>query len=145
MFRFMYGGTGRNRFALAGAAPAKTALLSQTTFSPEEFHAITEAVKKYFPHTEIVDTICRATQERQESLRELCARTDAVLVIGGRGSANTRRLLALAGALGKKAWLVENAGEIPPEIALYQTAGISAGASTPGAVIDAVEAALAAK
>ncbi|MDR2516823.1 MAG: 4-hydroxy-3-methylbut-2-enyl diphosphate reductase [Spirochaetaceae bacterium] len=133
----------------AAAAPAaahhaeiKTALLAQTTLSPEEFSAIGAAIKKYFPETEVVHTICGATRERQDALRELCAQVDAVLVVGGRGSANTRRLLALAESAGRRAWLVEGPGEIPGEIAACGAVGLSAGASTPEDVIDAVEAAL---
>jgi 4-hydroxy-3-methylbut-2-enyl diphosphate reductase len=118
---------------------AKTALLGQTTISPGEYAGIGEAIRPFFPDLEIVDSICAATGDRQEALRELCGQVDAVLVAGGRESANTRRLLAIAGASGKKAWLVENAAEIPPGAAAFPVIGLSAGASTPDETVDEIE------
>jgi 4-hydroxy-3-methylbut-2-enyl diphosphate reductase len=118
----------------------RTALIGQTTISPDEYRAIGEAVKSFFPGIEIIDTICGATRDRQDALRELCAKVDALIVAGGRESANTRRLFAIARASGKPAWLVENAGEVPAEIGSYARAGLSAGASTPDGVIRDIEA-----
>jgi 4-hydroxy-3-methylbut-2-enyl diphosphate reductase len=64
---------------------------------------------------------------------------EAVVIAGGRDSANTRRLLAIAQGEGRPSWLVEGAGELPVEIAAYRTVGLSAGASTPEAVIAEIE------
>jgi len=128
-----------------------TALISQTTISAEEYGRIGEAIKAVFPGLEIIHSICNATLERQESLKELCTHVDAVVIAGGKGSSNTRRLLDIARSLGKKAWLVESAAdlrtadELQPlraEIARYQNIGLSAGASTPDSVIAEIEAAL---
>jgi 4-hydroxy-3-methylbut-2-enyl diphosphate reductase len=124
------------------APGARTALIGQTTISPDEYTAIGEAVRSFFPGLRIIDTICGATRDRQNALRELCGKVDAVIVAGGRESANTRRLFAIAEASGKPAWLVENAGELPSEIASYASVGLSAGASTPDEVIRAIEATL---
>ncbi|MDR1950447.1 MAG: 4-hydroxy-3-methylbut-2-enyl diphosphate reductase [Spirochaetaceae bacterium] len=124
------------------AGPVKTALLGQTTISPGEYRAIGEAIASFFPNLAIQDTICGATRDRQDALTELSGRTDALIVVGGRASANTRRLLSIAESLGKPAWLAENAGEIPREIAAYPVVGLSAGASTPDEVIDEIEGAL---
>ena len=134
---------------------AKTALIGQTTISEEEYRAIGEEIKKYFPALEIVQTICAATADRQQALREMLPDVDAVLIAGGRESANTQRLLAIAGAAasghsrgsssgnpregGKPCALVESAGEIPAEFKTYRTVGLSAGASTPDSVIDEIE------
>jgi 4-hydroxy-3-methylbut-2-enyl diphosphate reductase len=123
-------------------APPETALLGQTTISPEEYREIGEGIQKYFPRLNIIDTICGATRDRQESLRDLCAKAGAVIVAGGRESANTRRLLGIAKASGRPAWLVENAEDLPDEIRQYETVGLCAGASTPEDVIDAIERAL---
>ncbi|GHU80887.1 4-hydroxy-3-methylbut-2-enyl diphosphate reductase [Spirochaetia bacterium] len=120
---------------------AKTALIGQTTISPDEYRAIGEGIRGLFPGLEVIDTICGATRDRQDSLRKLCAQAEAVIVAGGRDSANTRRLLAIA-AQNKPAWLVEKSGEIPEEIRAYRTVGLCAGASTPDALIDAIEEAL---
>ena len=124
---------------------AKTVLIGQTTIRAEEYFSIGEKIRQYFPSLEIVNSICGATRERQEALRELCGKVDAVLVAGGSGSANTRRLLSLALELGKPAWLVQAPEDIPPEISAYKTVGLSAGASTPDGLIDEIENALKAK
>jgi 4-hydroxy-3-methylbut-2-enyl diphosphate reductase len=121
------------------APEAKTALIGQSTISPEEYLAIGEAIKKWFPGLHIADTICGATRSRQDSLRELCGRVDAVIVAGGKDSANTRRLLAIARAQGKPCWLAEGAEDLPPELGAYERVGICAGASTPDRVIDDIE------
>jgi 4-hydroxy-3-methylbut-2-enyl diphosphate reductase len=119
---------------------AKTALMGQTTIAPELYRAIGEGIRQFFPHLRIIDTICGAAP--QNALKALCSRVDAVIVAGGRGSANTRRLLAIAQSLGKPAWLVETAAELPREIASYPVVGLSAGASTPDEIIDDIEQAL---
>ena len=121
---------------------AKTVLIGQTTIGAGEYLAIGETIRQFFPSLEIVDSICGATKDRQEALRELCEKTDAVIIAGGAESSNTKRLLSLARELGKPAWLVEAASEIPSEIGAYETVGLSAGASTPGELIAEVEAAL---
>jgi len=117
----------------------KTALLGQTTISENEYGAISESIKKYFPDLKIINTICAATAERQKSLRELLDHVEAVVIAGGRESANTRRLLLIAERSGKPCVLAENAGEIPDSIKNFETVGLCAGASTPDSVIDDIE------
>ena len=121
---------------------AGTVLIGQTTITPEEFEAIGEGIQKICPHLLIVDTICGAVRERQDSLRELCAGSGGVIIAGGRQSANTRRLLDIAVNLGKPAWLAETAGDIPAEVRSCGTVGLCAGASTPDEVIDEIAEAL---
>jgi len=117
----------------------KIALLGQSTISPEEYAAIGEAVKKHFPALEVIDTLCSATADRRQALRELIDKTDAVIIAGGAESANTRRLLAAALESGKPCALVENASKIPAVFRTYSTVGICAGASAPDSVIDEIE------
>jgi len=124
------------------APEAKTALIGQTTIRAEEYSAIGESIRRYFPSLEIVDSICAAAAERQRALRDLCGEVDALIIAGSRKSANTRRLLSLALESGKPAWLVETAAGLPPEIGAYKTVGLSAGASTPDGLIGEVEEAL---
>jgi 4-hydroxy-3-methylbut-2-enyl diphosphate reductase len=121
---------------------AKTALIGQTTIRAEEYSGIAERIRRYFPSLEIVDSICTAAAERQGALRDLCGEVDALIIVGSKESANTRRLLSLAQELGKPAWLVETAARLPVEIGAYRTVGLSAGASTPDSLIDEVEEAL---
>jgi 4-hydroxy-3-methylbut-2-enyl diphosphate reductase len=138
----------RRETGASGGGALKTALIGQTTWDSAGYAFIAEAIRAYFPDLEVCNTICGATQARQDSLRSLCADVDAVIVAGGRESANARRLLDIArsfpgpGGRGKPAWLVETPAEIPGEIDRYDTLGLCAGASTPDALIDAIEEAL---
>jgi 4-hydroxy-3-methylbut-2-enyl diphosphate reductase len=138
----------RSAAALVREKPgARAALIAQTTICAGEYERIGEALRRYFPDLKIVDSICPAAGERQEALRELCSRAEALVIAGGRSSSNTRRLLDIARSLGKPAWLVESAGEIGPlaaGISGFSAVGLSAGASTPASDIAEIEAALAA-
>lgn len=125
------------------SGPAKTALIAQTTISTEEYNAIGAVISRYFPTLEIIPTICAATRERQDSLRELLGKVDAVVIAGGKDSANTRRLLSIAQASGKPCAIVETAKDIPPDFFKFETVGLAAGASTPDTVIDSIEKGLA--
>ncbi|MCL2066270.1 MAG: 4-hydroxy-3-methylbut-2-enyl diphosphate reductase [Treponema sp.] len=118
---------------------ARTALIGQTTISPEEYVAVGEAIKKYFPALEIVPTICAATRDRLQSLEELLEKVDAVIIAGGRESANTRRLLAMAHNSGKPCVIAESAKDIPMVLYAFETVGLAAGASTPDSVIEEIE------
>ena len=119
---------------------SKTALLGQTTISSEEYGLIGDAVRRYFPCLEVTDSICKATKDRQNALKELCKNVDAVIIVGGRESANTQRLLAIARSESKLAWLAENENDIPQDVYSYSTIGLCAGASTPDDLIDKTEA-----
>jgi 4-hydroxy-3-methylbut-2-enyl diphosphate reductase len=121
---------------------AETALIAQTTLSADEYERIEAAIKKSFPNLEVKNTICGATRERQDALRKLCAACDAVVIVGGKESANTRRLLAIARHCGKPAWLAETAADLPPELKNYAVAGLCAGASTPDDVVEEIAGAL---
>jgi len=120
----------------------KTALIGQTTISAEEYKLIGENLKKQYPDIEIIPSICPATTERQNSLKELLLKVDAVVIAGGRESANTRRLLQIAEKSGKPCVLAETPADIPPDFFKYKTIGLAAGASTPDKVIDEIETAL---
>ncbi len=117
----------------------KIALLSQTTFSISVFEKIEKFLKEKFSQTEVVNSICPATHERQNSLIDLCENADGILVIGGKTSANTNRLFATAKKLCANAALIENASEIPENFFNLETVGLTAGASTPDDVIAEVE------
>jgi len=118
---------------------AKTALIGQTTISEEEYRVIGEAIRGFFPALEIVQTICAATKERREALLELLEQADAVVIVGGKESANTRRLLAIVRERGKPCVLAENAAGIPADFRTFETIGITAGASAPDSVIGEIE------
>jgi 4-hydroxy-3-methylbut-2-enyl diphosphate reductase len=117
----------------------KTALLGQSTISEELYNSIGGAIGMFFPNLEIIQTICVSTKERQQAIRDLLNEVDAVIIAGGKKSANTNRLLEIAKESGKPCALVEKASEIPPEFRAFKTVGLSAGASTPDSVVDEIE------
>jgi 4-hydroxy-3-methylbut-2-enyl diphosphate reductase len=127
----------------------RLALLAQTTISRAEFAAIADTLKTAFPDIDTRDTICPATSERQEALEKLSQLVDGVLVAGSAQSANTRRLFSRAQTLCRSRQtratmcaLVETASDIPREFFTLDAVGITAGASAPDEIIDAVEDAL---
>jgi 4-hydroxy-3-methylbut-2-en-1-yl diphosphate reductase len=130
--------------------PPRTVVVSQTTFSRAAYGRICDALRSREPSAEcaggagviVFDTTCSATEERQESVARLAAAVEAILVIGGSESANTRWLFEAARATGRPAWRIEGASDIPAEVSRFSRVGISAGASTPDAVVDEVQLAL---
>ncbi len=117
-------------------------VLAQTTVTEEEYDAVCGVLRSRYSRLSIVDTICPATRERQESLARLAARAEAIVIVGGRSSANTARLFRAALSLGKPAWHIETARELPPEVFGFGVVGLTAGASTPDPIIAEVEDAL---
>lgn len=113
-------------------------LLAQTTFNEEEYEAIAAVMVRRFPGIEVLHTVCDATSRRQEEARKMAAECDAVVVVGGKNSANTRRLAEIIASLGKPAYLVEDESEIPPEAGRCRKVGVTAGASTPNWLIHRV-------
>ncbi|HNY17349.1 MAG TPA: 4-hydroxy-3-methylbut-2-enyl diphosphate reductase [Treponemataceae bacterium] len=122
--------------------PEKAVLISQTTIKQSEYDAIAEVLSRRIPELAVFNTICPATLERQNALEALAGQVDGIIVIGGRNSANTQRLFNTAKTLCAKAWHIERPEEIPEEAFALERVGITAGASTPDEVIDAVEQAL---
>ena len=122
--------------------PEKTLVIAQTTFSLDEYQTICEILIKKDPSVKVIKSICPATRQRQESLKELTNLVEAVIVVGGRNSANTRRLYLSSVKAGLPSWHVEDVTDLPEEIYKYKTVGITAGASTPDWMIDRIEAAL---
>jgi 4-hydroxy-3-methylbut-2-enyl diphosphate reductase len=122
--------------------PGPAALIAQTTMSSEEYLAIRAELERRIPDLLVVDSICPATEERRRSLSELAAKVEAIVVVGGRNSANTSRLHAAALAMGKPAWHVETAADLADEVFSFERVGLTAGASTPESLVDEVERAL---
>jgi 4-hydroxy-3-methylbut-2-enyl diphosphate reductase len=131
-----------SRVPLRVPAGSRATLIGQTTISRDEYDRIAHALRARISGLEVIDSICPATRERLDAVRALFAEADAIVVVGGRGSANTTRLHRAALESGKPAWHVETADELPPEIARFGTVGVTAGASTPDEQIEAVVARL---
>jgi len=119
----------------------RLAVLAQTTTQPAIFDAVVAAAERLHPRCEVrrVDTICGPTRERQAAAQELMGRVEAVVVVGGRASNNTRALAGLAAQCGVPCQHVETAEELDLEWARrFRIVGLTAGTSTPDDVIAAV-------
>ncbi len=114
-------------------------LVSQTTQSAEDFGAVAEALKRRGGEVEVFPTICPSTLSRQADLRDLLSRVEALVVVGGKNSANTGRLARIASLQEVPAFRVETAEELPlGELDRYGVVGVTAGASTPNWLIQEV-------
>ncbi|MBQ5400508.1 MAG: 4-hydroxy-3-methylbut-2-enyl diphosphate reductase [Treponema sp.] len=119
--------------------PEKTMLIAQTTFSLEKYSEIRTVLSEKNPSIKIFDSICPATMERQKSLAALEGKSDGILVVGGKNSANTRRLLESAEKICPRTALIEGPEEIPEDFFAMEKVALTAGASTPDWIIDRVE------
>ena len=122
--------------------PKKTLVIAQTTLSKAEYDSICEILLRKDSSIKIIKSICPATSQRQESLTKLTTEVDAIIVVGGKNSANTRRLYLSAVKAGIPSWHVEDVADLPVEIYNFETIGITAGASTPDWMIEKIEAEL---
>jgi (E)-4-hydroxy-3-methyl-but-2-enyl pyrophosphate reductase len=117
----------------------KVCVVAQTTQSTNDFIDIVERIKTRFPDAVIFDTICDSTEKRQSEVKALAAEMDAVFIVGGRNSANTKRLVRIAQVGCKPAFHIETADEVNDiPLSQYEKIGISAGASTPNWIINRV-------
>ena len=115
-------------------------IVSQTTLEREVFDEILAALRQFDIESEVNPTICLATEERQKAAMELAGRVDAMVVVGGRNSANTRHLAEVCRKAGAPTYHVETAAELEPEWFFgVKRAGITAGASTPDWIIEEVK------
>jgi 4-hydroxy-3-methylbut-2-en-1-yl diphosphate reductase len=121
--------------------PEHLAYVTQTTLSVDETRAVAEALQRRFPAIEGPDTkdICYATQNRQTAVRDLAARVDAVLVVGAANSSNSNRLREIAVDCGVPSYLVDDVDAVDWRwLDTVETLGITAGASAPESVVDAL-------
>ncbi len=116
----------------------RVCLVSQTTQNLEEFRRVAAEVKKRVPQTAVFETICASTLERQREVLEMARRCDALVVVGGKNSANTARLTRIAAGL-IPVFQVETADDLDPaRLGKFRTVGVTAGASTPSWLLQEV-------
>jgi (E)-4-hydroxy-3-methyl-but-2-enyl pyrophosphate reductase len=116
------------------------AMVSQSTMFTHEFKNLTSKLAEEYPELVVFDTICGATKERQSDLVDLVRDgAEAIVVIGGKHSANTRKLAKLASTHNRPAFHVETAEDLDEsEMAKFSVIGVTAGASTPEFIIRSV-------
>jgi (E)-4-hydroxy-3-methyl-but-2-enyl pyrophosphate reductase len=113
-------------------------LVSQSTQFVERFEAIAALLRERLPDLVAINTICASTRRRQEELREIAGQVDALVVVGGLRSANTLHLVELA-ASHRPTLHAQTEGDVNPEwFKGFRRVGLTAGASTPEFVIEAV-------
>jgi 4-hydroxy-3-methylbut-2-enyl diphosphate reductase len=116
----------------------KVCVVSQSTQFPDSYDAIITAVRRRFPGAVALATICAATRNRQAELVRIAKKTEALVIVGDKKSANTLRLVKLARTL-NPTFFIQTAAQIrPARLRLFRCIGLTAGASTPNFVIEAV-------
>ena len=116
----------------------KVAVFAQTTHSVKSFEEIENYLKDY-SNIEIKNTICDATNLRQEECKEMAKEKDCMIIIGGKNSSNTKKLYEVASEFCKNTYIIETKDDLNvEEISKYKNIGIMAGASTPKNSIDEV-------
>ena len=127
--------------ALVVKDPAKLAYVTQTTLSVDDAADIVTALKQKFPQITAPksDSICYATQNRQDAVKVLAKDCDLVIVVGSPNSSNSNRLREVAQNQGIESYMVDNASYLEPAWVLgKQRIGVSAGASAPEVLVKEV-------
>ena len=115
-------------------------VVSQTTQDKGTLYNVVMGLLSGVEELRLYNTICKSTELRQRDAFELSSKVDAMVIIGGKDSANTRRLYSIAKQVNPNTYHIETEEEIMPEwFSGLNKVGITAGASTPGYLIDQVE------
>ena len=121
--------------------PNKVAYVTQTTLSLDEAGQIIDALKKKFPniYEPPAQDICYATENRQRAVKQVVTDTDLLLVVGSENSSNSKRLVEVAGSLGRAAHLIDSFDQIKVEwLNGVNTVALTAGASAPEILVQQV-------
>lgn len=121
----------------------KLGLTVQTTMGLEDFVEFQKAAVEKWPHIEVFDTICNATNKRQTAITDMAPDVDMILVVGSETSANSKRLAHISRLLCGRGELISSDLDIKQEWFTgenesVERVGISAGASTPDFLVQAV-------
>ncbi len=115
-------------------------IVSQTTFNYKKFQDVVEIFKERGYNGSVVNTVCNATEVRQAEARELAARVDVMIVIGGTHSSNTKKLYEICRQECEMTYYIQTLDDLhlrlPESVRLV---GITAGASTPNNIIEEVQ------
>lgn len=114
-------------------------IVSQTTYNAEKFAKLVEIIEQKGYDSNVVNTICNATHERQTEAKEIAKKVDAMIVIGGKNSSNTQKLYDICKAECENTFYIQTAKDLDfDELKNYEKIGITAGASTPKNIIEEV-------
>ncbi len=119
----------------------KISIVSQTTFNYKNFKELVEKISKKGYDIIVLNTICSATEERQREAEHIASQVDAMVVIGGKNSSNTRKLYEICQRKCKNTHFIQTLDDLSPEsVYSVRSVGITAGASTPNNIIEEVQA-----
>lgn len=121
---------------------ARFGVAAQTTQPIEKVRLLVNCLRRRFPNSEVkfIDTVCQPTKQRQHAAAELAQQCDAVIVIGGTQSNNTRELVETCSRYCTRVYHVQAAEDLRADwLAGAETVGITAGTSTPDEVIQSIE------
>ena len=117
----------------------KLCIVSQTTFNYNKFQDLVEKFSEKGYYIFVLNTICNATQERQVEAGRIASQVDAMIVVGGKSSSNTRKLYEICRKECKNTYYIQTVGDFDPEsVSSVRSVGITAGASTPKNIIEEV-------
>ena len=117
----------------------KVCVVAQTTFNYKKFKDLVEIISKKGYDIIAVNTICNATAERQKEAQELAACSDAMIVIGGKNSSNSRKLYEISKNQCESTYFIQTLEDLDMEcVRSSESLGITAGASTPKNIIQEV-------
>lgn len=117
----------------------KVCVVAQTTQNSDDFQKISQKILIRFPQSKIFNTICTSTAQRQEEALRIAKEVEAMIIVGGKNSANTIRLAEMVSALPKPVFHIETAEELTiNQIRQFDRIGVTAGASTPNWIIEDV-------
>ena len=117
----------------------KLCVVSQTTFNYNKFKELVEKFSKKGYDIITLNTICNATQERQVEAERIASQVEAMIVIGGKSSSNTRKLYEICQRECKNTYYIQTLDDLDPEsVSSVRSVGITAGASTPNKIIEEV-------
>jgi len=117
----------------------KMCVVAQTTQDSAKYKEITGEIKRAFPEALIFDTICDSTERRQAEIKKMASELDGMIIVGGKDSANTRRLAEISRECGARTLHVETAEELDGiDLNWRGSIGVSAGASTPNWITEGV-------
>ena len=118
----------------------KTVLVAQTTFNLKKFKVLVEILQKKIYNINVVNSICNATEKRQRETSELARNSDAMIVIGGSNSSNTRKLVEISEKECKNTYHIQTGNDLDlNSFRSFRCVGITAGASTPKTIIKEVQ------
>ena len=115
-------------------------VVAQTTYNSKKFIEVIDKLKNLVYDIRCFNTICNATQERQTEARNIASEADAVIVIGGKSSSNTRKLVEICREECDNVFFIQTAEDLKPlTLTSFDRIGITAGASTPQNIIEEVQ------